>query len=98
MKKILASALVLSSMVTCTPLAAQDVCLPRQEAVENVQKYQNRSRIVASINSDGRLMEVWVDPEGSWLLLLTHPQTNLTCAAMSGTDYLQYDFVTGELL
>lgn len=83
------SIIALVTISTCTPVFAQQTCVPHEVVVERLAEgYGEHSQYVALDNS-GNVVETFANLEtGSWTLVVTQPG-GPTCLIASG-NYFQY--------
>lgn len=76
---LLAAALSLAA----SPALAQAVCGPRAELAEKLAAEFGERPVARGLATDGRMVEVFAGPEGSWTLVVTTP-AGRACLAAAG--------------
>ncbi len=73
--------------VAATPASAQTVsCGERQAILDTLKDRYHEGRTAYGITADGRLLEVFAGPSGSWTLLMTQPGGK-SCLMSSGEGW-----------
>ncbi len=88
----LLGAVVAGALALAMPAARGEpvFCGERHGILEWLEGNYHEKRTAFGITSDGRLIEVFAAPSGSWTILVTHPG-GLTCLGTSGIDWQQID-------
>lgn len=91
MKKILmpgaVAMLLFTGVVAATPASAQTVsCGERQAILDTLKDRYHEGRTAYGVTADGRLLEVFAGPSGSWTLLMTQPGGK-SCLMSSGEGW-----------
>ncbi len=79
--------LLLTGAVAATPASAQTVsCGERQAILDTLKDRYHEGRTAYGVTADGRLLEVFSGPSGSWTLLMTQPGGK-SCLMSSGEGW-----------
>ena len=60
-------------------------CAPRPAVIKSLSGEYKEEVIMRGI-IDGRMLEIWRGPEGSFSVTVTHAQNGMTCLIASGTS------------
>lgn len=77
------SALVLAS---AGPALGQGLCADRETVIKTLTGQFHETAQARGIAEDGRMVEIYAAPDGSWTIILTAP-TGRSCIAASGHAY-----------
>lgn len=78
------------------PAHAQKLFCGEHETIHEMLEQQfHEKRTAFGITADGRLLEVFTGPSGSWTILVTHPG-GPTCLATSGGNWQEIDIQEEE--
>jgi hypothetical protein len=79
------------SLVLSTPAMAQQQpqCWERSQFIQMVGQHKAQ-RLGTGLNQIGLLTELWVRPDGEWIIVMTRPQMDITCLATFGTGWNAY--------
>ncbi len=80
---LMGAALLLAAFVLAPRPAAAQGCARRPEIVEPLKKRFGERPAQIALSRDGRVVEVWVGPNGGWTLLSTSPE-GFTCILAIG--------------
>lgn len=61
-------------------------CLPHAQMVELLQERWDEERVTVALRSDGRLVELYASPGGSWTSVATTPQ-GYACMVAAGEGF-----------
>ncbi|TQV83575.1 hypothetical protein [Denitrobaculum tricleocarpae] len=86
MSGAVAAALTAASAVTATASAQTISCGEREAILETLKERYHEGRTAFGITADGRLLEVFSGPSGSWTLLMTRPGGQ-SCLMSSGEGW-----------
>ncbi len=88
----LLAAVIAGASTFAMPAARGDplFCGERHGILERLQREHHEKRTAFGLTSDGRLLEVFAAPSGSWTILVTYPG-GLSCLVASGIDWQQID-------
>lgn len=88
----LVAAVVAGAFALAMPAARGESvsCGERHGILEWLEGKFYEKRTAFGLTSDGRLLEVFAAPSGSWTILVTYPG-GLSCLATSGTDWQQIE-------
>lgn len=79
--------ILIPALVAATPAVAQD-CIPTVEAYIALSQTYGEQRLVVTVLPDGRIVEVWVNPDTeTWSMMVTTPD-GMSCGVGSGTGYV----------
>ncbi len=62
------------------------ICGERRDFIDQLKKQHDEKRAVFGLTSNGRLIEVFVGPSGSWTILTSDP-TGISCVLDSGEGW-----------
>ena len=95
MKRTLIVSLVASLLVLAG--TAQARCLPREEAIAQLQQYHGKTARGLGLGNRGRsVIELFTSKTGSWTILIT--RTNgLSCIAASGENWTPMEGATATV-
>ncbi len=84
----LLAALVAVSVLLTAPTAKAHMlkCGERRDFIDQLEKQYDEKRAAFGLTSNGRLIEVFVGPSGSWTILTSHP-TGISCVLDSGEGW-----------
>ncbi len=84
----LLAALVAVSVLLTAPTAKAHMskCGERRDIIDQLEKRYDEKRAVFGLTSNGRLIEVFVGPSGSWTMLTSDP-TGIACVLGSGEGW-----------
>ena len=87
MKRTMKVSLAASLLVLAGTAQAQQLCLPREEAIARLQQYHGETAHGLGLDNRGQtVMELFTSETGSWTILVT--RTNgLSCIAARGEDW-----------
>ena len=88
----LVAAVVAGAFALAMPAAMGEsvYCGERYGILEWLEGKFYEKRTAFGLTSDGRLLEVFAAPSGSWTILVTYPG-GLSCLATNGTDWQQIE-------
>ena len=68
---------------------AMEQCGDRDQVIASLSSKYSESHVASGFQSSAGLMEIWAsDDDGTWTILLTHPNGQ-TCVVASGTHWLE---------
>lgn len=70
--------------------AQQLFCGEHEIILKMLEQQFREKRTAFGVTADGRLLEVFAGPSGSWTILVTHP-SGPTCLATSGGGWQEID-------
>ncbi len=81
------AATLIAGAAVATPVSAQAVsCGERQVMLNTLKDRYQENRTAYGITADGRLLEIFSGPSGSWTLLMTQPGGK-SCLMSSGEGW-----------
>lgn len=80
MRTLLAAAALAA---VAAPASAQAICAERAELARRLAEAFGETPVGRGLSADGRMLEVFAGPDGSWTLVVTAP-TGRACLAAAG--------------
>ncbi len=75
---------------------AEQVCMPRKEAVSQLAKQFNEKPIGRGLSDDGNIMvELFTSEKGSWTIVVTNTK-NISCLVASGQNWTSITKLLGR--
>lgn len=88
-RHILLLAALAPALFWAAPATAQQVCVPREQAVAWLEEQFSEKPLGRGLTSDGRAMfELFVSEEGSWTILVSQPK-GPSCVVAAGQHWRQ---------
>ena len=73
--------------IAVSPAVADVICNPRSVIVEHLKKEYGEQPLMFGLNNDGRVIELFVTPNGAtWTLLVTNMR-GISCVVTSGETW-----------
>ena len=90
-------AAITAAVFVCLPAAAQQLCLPHDQAVNNLTQRNGESVMGIGVGRRGQLiMELFTNGKtGSWTVLITRPN-RVSCIVASGESWEQMPIEDGD--
>ncbi len=82
--------LALALILLAGSAAAEELCLPRGDAIRILAEQHNEVRVVRMVDSTGQLIEIFVSPARKWTMTRTNT-AKLTCVLGSGDGLEVYE-------
>lgn len=76
-------------MIAAFAVAALAACQPTADMHKQLDQDFKESRISASLNAKGNILEVWASPAGSWTALISKPD-GTSCVLDHGNGVATY--------
>lgn len=84
---LLAALVAIGVLLTAPTVTAHTLtCGERRDFIDHLENHYDEKRAVYGLNSNGRLIEVFVGPSGSWTILTSDP-TGISCVLDSGEGW-----------
>ncbi|MEN9763515.1 MAG: hypothetical protein RI906_3341 [Pseudomonadota bacterium] len=78
---------IVLALIAATPAAAQE-CVNTVDAYISLSQNYGEDRVVVSVLPDGRIIELWGNPETqTWSMMVTTPD-GISCGVGSGVGYV----------
>ena len=79
--------LLITTLTLAGPAHAQSQCEPRSDVVSKLETVYGKTPAALGVGENGRqVLELFVDAEARWTILITHPN-GLSCVAASGDSW-----------
>lgn len=82
--------LTASLMLTAGPVAAQNMCAPRDKVISALGKSYSEVPTARGLSAKGTLVELLTGPDGSWTMIATRPG-GVACVVGSGEAWHAVD-------